>query len=107
MNEDKKCCVDCRTTKTPLWRGGPAGPKVSPLLHLPLSLHHPPWSRVFLFCLRYLSVSCLLCLFSVTVLLDMNLGSLKLILKPLCLHLFIQMSLFSFCLLLCFSGSDP
>ncbi|KAF9607188.1 hypothetical protein IFM89_033395 [Coptis chinensis] len=23
----KKCCVDCKTTKTPLWRGGPAGPK--------------------------------------------------------------------------------
>ncbi|XP_028770895.1 GATA transcription factor 17-like isoform X2 [Neltuma alba] len=22
-----KCCTDCRTTKTPLWRGGPAGPK--------------------------------------------------------------------------------
>ncbi|KAL5565934.1 hypothetical protein UlMin_029098 [Ulmus minor] len=27
VNEGKKCCVDCRTTKTPLWRGGPAGPK--------------------------------------------------------------------------------
>ncbi|XAR52673.1 hypothetical protein NMG60_11020857 [Bertholletia excelsa] len=25
--ETKKCCVDCKTTKTPLWRGGPAGPK--------------------------------------------------------------------------------
>ncbi|KAL4341788.1 hypothetical protein GQ457_08G004900 [Hibiscus cannabinus] len=23
----KKFCTDCRTTKTPLWRGGPAGPK--------------------------------------------------------------------------------
>ncbi|GFQ02462.1 gata transcription factor 15 [Phtheirospermum japonicum] len=22
-----KSCSDCRTTKTPLWRGGPAGPK--------------------------------------------------------------------------------
>ncbi|KAI9098982.1 hypothetical protein K1719_024749 [Acacia pycnantha] len=22
-----KCCTDCKTTKTPLWRGGPAGPK--------------------------------------------------------------------------------
>ncbi|XP_054803499.1 GATA transcription factor 16-like [Prosopis cineraria] len=22
-----KCCSDCKTTKTPLWRGGPAGPK--------------------------------------------------------------------------------
>ncbi|KAF5454157.1 hypothetical protein F2P56_023841 [Juglans regia] len=25
--ENKKCCADCKTTKTPLWRGGPAGPK--------------------------------------------------------------------------------
>ncbi|XP_027102498.1 GATA transcription factor 15-like [Coffea arabica] len=24
---DEKCCVDCKTTKTPLWRSGPAGPK--------------------------------------------------------------------------------
>ncbi|KAJ0797204.1 putative transcription factor C2C2-GATA family [Helianthus annuus] len=22
-----KCCTDCQTTTTPLWRGGPAGPK--------------------------------------------------------------------------------
>ncbi|KVI12530.1 GATA transcription factor 16-like [Cynara cardunculus var. scolymus] len=22
-----KCCTDCHTTRTPLWRGGPAGPK--------------------------------------------------------------------------------
>ncbi|KAI3773182.1 hypothetical protein L6452_04386 [Arctium lappa] len=22
-----KCCTDCHTTSTPLWRGGPAGPK--------------------------------------------------------------------------------
>ncbi|CAL5380528.1 unnamed protein product [Camellia sinensis] len=27
VNEIKKCCSDCKTTKTPLWRGGPAGPK--------------------------------------------------------------------------------
>ncbi|XP_022761255.1 GATA transcription factor 15-like isoform X2 [Durio zibethinus] len=26
-NETKKTCVDCGTSKTPLWRGGPAGPK--------------------------------------------------------------------------------
>lgn len=25
--EGKKACTDCKTTKTPLWRGGPAGPK--------------------------------------------------------------------------------
>ncbi|KDP23419.1 hypothetical protein JCGZ_23252 [Jatropha curcas] len=25
--EIKKYCTDCKTTKTPLWRGGPAGPK--------------------------------------------------------------------------------
>ena len=30
-NEQKKTCADCGTTKTPLWRGGPAGPKVSTL----------------------------------------------------------------------------
>jgi len=24
----KKTCADCGTSKTPLWRGGPAGPKV-------------------------------------------------------------------------------
>ncbi|KAI3979050.1 hypothetical protein MKX01_016225 [Papaver californicum] len=23
----RKSCVDCQTSKTPLWRGGPAGPK--------------------------------------------------------------------------------
>ncbi|KAF9681523.1 hypothetical protein SADUNF_Sadunf05G0010400 [Salix dunnii] len=28
--EDKKACTDCKTTKTPLWRGGPAGPKFLP-----------------------------------------------------------------------------
>lgn len=27
-NSIKKTCADCGTTKTPLWRGGPAGPKV-------------------------------------------------------------------------------
>ncbi|KAK7337706.1 hypothetical protein VNO77_18291 [Canavalia gladiata] len=27
LSETKKCCTDCKTTKTPLWRGGPAGPK--------------------------------------------------------------------------------
>ncbi|KAK7258974.1 hypothetical protein RIF29_24567 [Crotalaria pallida] len=27
LSENKKCCSYCKTTKTPLWRGGPAGPK--------------------------------------------------------------------------------
>lgn len=27
----KKTCADCGTSKTPLWRGGPAGPKVNQL----------------------------------------------------------------------------
>lgn len=26
--QNKKTCADCGTSKTPLWRGGPAGPKV-------------------------------------------------------------------------------
>ncbi|EOA14182.1 hypothetical protein CARUB_v10027332mg [Capsella rubella] len=26
-NNNKKTCSDCGTSKTPLWRGGPAGPK--------------------------------------------------------------------------------
>ncbi|KAM0015707.1 putative transcription factor C2C2-GATA family [Helianthus debilis subsp. tardiflorus] len=26
-SNEKKCCTDCHTTRTPLWRGGPAGPK--------------------------------------------------------------------------------
>ncbi|KAJ4722073.1 GATA transcription factor [Melia azedarach] len=26
-NSNKKTCADCGTSKTPLWRGGPAGPK--------------------------------------------------------------------------------
>ncbi|KAH1122125.1 hypothetical protein J1N35_005285 [Gossypium stocksii] len=38
LNEDtmsetmKKFCTDCKTTKTPLWRGGPSGPKRIPPL---------------------------------------------------------------------------
>ncbi|KAK9201919.1 hypothetical protein WN944_017128 [Citrus x changshan-huyou] len=27
FNEMKKSCTDCHTTRTPLWRGGPAGPR--------------------------------------------------------------------------------
>lgn len=28
FNEMNKSCIDCHTTRTPLWRGGPAGPRV-------------------------------------------------------------------------------
>lgn len=28
IEQNKKTCADCGTSKTPLWRGGPAGPKV-------------------------------------------------------------------------------
>ncbi|KAA3475097.1 GATA transcription factor 16-like [Gossypium australe] len=28
FKETNKRCVDCSTTRTPLWRGGPAGPRV-------------------------------------------------------------------------------
>ncbi|GAB4835763.1 hypothetical protein Ancab_000672 [Ancistrocladus abbreviatus] len=27
MNENKKSCTDCKATRTPLWRSGPAGPR--------------------------------------------------------------------------------
>ncbi|KAH9730663.1 GATA transcription factor 16 [Citrus sinensis] len=27
FNEMNKSCIDCHTTRTPLWRGGPAGPR--------------------------------------------------------------------------------
>ncbi|MQL89348.1 hypothetical protein Taro_021915 [Colocasia esculenta] len=27
MSREPKCCTICRTTETPLWRGGPSGPK--------------------------------------------------------------------------------
>lgn len=30
--ETKKTCADCGTSKTSLWRGGPAGPKVTPFV---------------------------------------------------------------------------
>jgi hypothetical protein len=29
ISNEKKSCAICGTSKTPLWRGGPAGPKVS------------------------------------------------------------------------------
>lgn len=35
---EAKACADCHTTKTPLWRGGPEGPKVC--------FFHPPPSVI-------------------------------------------------------------
>lgn len=34
----KKMCAECGTSKTPLWRGGPAGPKVTNFYELTLVL---------------------------------------------------------------------
>lgn len=34
--DTKKTCVDCGTSRTPLWRGGPAGPKVRIMISVPL-----------------------------------------------------------------------
>lgn len=34
-----RVCSDCNTTKTPLWRGGPQGPKVMIYLLLQLKLN--------------------------------------------------------------------
>ena len=36
-----KACADCHTTKTPLWRGGPEGPKV--WIGLDWIHHHQPY----------------------------------------------------------------
>jgi hypothetical protein len=37
-----RVCSDCNTTKTPLWRSGPCGPKVIGLIrYLPLRTHVP------------------------------------------------------------------
>lgn len=33
-NNTIRVCADCNTTKTPLWRSGPRGPKVYIFLHL-------------------------------------------------------------------------
>lgn len=32
VSDHHKSCVDCKTTKTPLWRSGPSGPKVISLV---------------------------------------------------------------------------
>lgn len=36
-----RVCSDCNTTKTPLWRSGPCGPKVRFIRCLPLQAHGP------------------------------------------------------------------
>lgn len=53
MNEIKKCCTDCKTTKTPLWRGGPAGPKVN-------NHHHNPIDDASLFIISWSGFSTLI-----------------------------------------------
>lgn len=35
-----KTCVDCGTSKTPLWRGGPAGPKVHTYIYTHIHNHY-------------------------------------------------------------------
>lgn len=40
-NGSIRVCSECNTTKTPLWRSGPGGPKVSPLPPVHLSLSKP------------------------------------------------------------------
>ena len=70
--EQKKTCADCGTSKTPLWRGGPAGPKVTqpPSFHLLIlihlwqqirSLHGMPWSDICYFLIWYLQSLCNAC----------------------------------------------
>jgi len=52
LNDNKKCCADCKTTKTPLWRGGPAGPKAQQhpfLFHLFILLSITPSITHFFF----------------------------------------------------------
>ena len=47
LNVNRKCCADCKTTKTPLWRGGPAGPKVQFQSEpISISLNHI-WAQLF------------------------------------------------------------
>lgn len=56
---EPKCCTICRTTETPLWRGGPSGPKVPPFLLFSLFLPQLP------FCLGSLGQSCSILAFCV------------------------------------------
>lgn len=42
--DTKKTCVDCGTSRTPLWRGGPAGPKVRMMMIIDL-ISRPPFFK--------------------------------------------------------------
>ena len=46
----KRTCFDCGTSKTPLWRGGPAGPKVMILTQNPSTLFRYWFMICFLIC---------------------------------------------------------
>lgn len=61
--ENNKCCTDCKTTKTPLWRGGPAGPKVN---LMPTTKIHWFYSFIFHFTLCYISCGLVLLAYSTT-----------------------------------------
>ncbi|KAG8370480.1 hypothetical protein BUALT_Bualt14G0121200 [Buddleja alternifolia] len=54
-----KTCVDCGTSKTPLWRGGPAGPKVYIYTHIYRYIHNNSIHQLFL--LFYLQSLCNAC----------------------------------------------
>lgn len=60
VNSEKKSCAICGTSKTPLWRGGPTGPKVWTLLDLHLTSISPIrsdliWSVWCVLCSRYVT----------------------------------------------------
>lgn len=54
-----KCCLHCNTTTTPLWRGGPAGPKVSSLF--PFIIPFIFFNLAFLLCFCSVFAGFLLC----------------------------------------------
>ncbi|CAJ1868788.1 unnamed protein product [Sphenostylis stenocarpa] len=52
LKENKKCCADCKTTRTPLWRGGPAGPKAQQhpfLFHFSISPPCGLWAELLIY----------------------------------------------------------
>lgn len=54
LNQGAKTCADCGTTKTPLWRGGPAGPKVSDLCFF----LHKQNTHIYLCLIGYICLFC-------------------------------------------------